>query len=98
MVFEGRAKYIYMFLPVYLFYAGVIFSRFLLFCQETVVHETETSDTAAVREAGTAGGAVHEDISDQVIQEGGFLAEAADDGIMPMSDVDDVIKNRCRRN
>lgn len=59
-----------------------------------VVHETETSGTAAVREAETAGGAVHEDISDQIIQEGGFPVEAADDGIMPMSDVDDAIKKQ----
>lgn len=59
-----------------------------------VVHETETSDTAADHEANKAGGAVHEDISDQVIQEGGFLAEAADDGIMPMSDVDDAVKKQ----
>lgn len=34
MLFEGRAKYIYMFLPVYLFYAGVILDRFLGFYQK----------------------------------------------------------------
>lgn len=34
MLFEGRAKYIYMLLPVYLYYAGIIMARFWLFCKE----------------------------------------------------------------
>ena len=34
MMFEGRAKYLYMLMPVYLYYAGFIMTRFWSFCRE----------------------------------------------------------------